>query len=190
MTNKHKNSRKLSSNNYFKGGFIKMPRHLLTMPGMAEMYEKEGVYGGWLYIVINLFLSGTATHWGGLSGRQLDTFAREVHKSRSYVKHIITDYNDLFVIDGDKFTSLWMMAQYNMALPECCQDALSPACTYYMRTEDIEIEQEKEKKEKGTVRVSDDTHMPPGEDGHPRTPSTEDDTENCDYTHYTHYLKR
>jgi len=56
MTQKHKNSSKLSSNNFFEGGFIKLPRHLLTMPSVAEMYEKEGSIGGWLYIVINLVL--------------------------------------------------------------------------------------------------------------------------------------
>lgn len=191
MTQKHKNSSKLSSNNFFEGGFIKLPRHLLTMPSVAEMYEKEGSIGGWLYIVINLVLSNTATHWGILSGRQLDAFAREVHKSRSYVKHIILDNKDLFVIDGDKFTSYWMVEQYKMELHGSLQKADSPARTLYMHAEDIEIEQEKENKEKGTVRVSDDTHMTQGEDTScPLAPSQEENDTNVNYTGFSNYLKR
>ena len=174
----------------FSDGFIKLPRHLLTLPGFEEMYENEHMAGGWLYIVINLELSNTATHWFLLSGRQLDALARYVSKSRTFVKHIITDYPDLFIVDGNRFTTYWMVEQFNIKeVPSTEQDGVSPVCTYNTRAEDLDKDVKKENKEKGIVRVSDDTHQP-SSDSPPPPPSDEEEDSNTNYIKYNHYFKR
>ena len=175
---------------FFGGGFIKMPRHLLTMPCFEDMYEKESIYGGWFYIIITLELSNASSHWLLLTGKLLDRFAKEIHKSRTYVRHLITDYPDLYIVDGNHFTTHWMVEQFSMKdVPSIEHKGTSPARTYYTHAEDIDKDVKKENKEKGIVRVSDDTHQP-SSDGPPPAPSDEKEEPDTNYNKYNHYFKR
>lgn len=175
---------------FFGGGFIKMPRHLLTMPCFEDMYEKESIYGGWFYIIINLELSNASSHWLLLTGKLLDRFAKEIHKSRTYVRHLITDYPDLYIVDGNHFTTHWMVEQFSMKdVPSIEHKGTSPARTYYTHAEDIDKDVKKENKEKGIVRVSDDTHQP-SSSSPPPAPSNEEEESDTNYNKYNHYFKR
>lgn len=173
---------------FFKGGFIKTPLHLLTMSGIDKLIDKKGGNGLGLYVMINLELSNSATHWGSLEGRQVSALAQKAHMRRSEVLNVINDYG-LFIIDGNRYTTPWMVEQFNMNAPNMSQTGTTPACTYNTRMQEIEKDIEKKNIEKGNVRVSDDTHMPSGEEGHPRAPSDEE-TETCNYKSFNHYLKR
>jgi len=148
MPTRVRSKRISSKSSKLSDGFIKLPRHLLTLPEFEEMYEKESVYGGWFYIIINLELCNASSHWLQLSGKLLDRFAKEIHKSRTYVKHLITDYPDLFIVEGDHFTSHWMVKQFNMEDEPCMeQNDATPARTYIKYAGDIDIGIDKEKKE-------------------------------------------
>ena len=174
---------KKSSN--LNGGFIKLDRNLMSRPEISHIIDKEGPSGLALYISINLYLARCEGGWGNYTGRQFSALAAELKKSRSDVRRVIDDYG-LFIIDGDRFTSQWMKQQFVHA----GQKSRSSRAYLLTHAEEIERDIEKKNKEKGTVRVSDDTHMPSGEEGHPLAPSVEDGTENCNYKNYNHYLKR
>ena len=190
MTAKVRFKRESSNGSKQGDGFIKLPRHLLTWPEFEVMYEKESVYGGWFYIIINLELSNTATHWLLLSSKMLARFSKEIHKSRTYVRHLIIDYPDLFIVVGDRFTTHWMVEQYNMKdVPGKGEKDVPPACSYNTHVEDINKDLKKENKEKGIVRVSDDTHQP-SSDSPPPPPSAEEEDSNTNYTNFNHYFKR
>lgn len=166
------------------GGFLKLDRNLMSQPEIAKLIDGEGPAGLALYISINLYLAHCEGGWGAYNGRQFSVLAVELKKNRSDVRHVIDNYG-LFVVDGERFTSLWMQQQFAHA-----GQKLGSSRTYlYMRAEEIEKDIEKKNKEKGNVRVSDDTHMPSGEEGHPRAPSDEE-TETCNYKSFNHYLKR
>lgn len=173
---------------FFKGGFIRMPMHLLTMPGIDKLIDKKGVHGLGLYLMINLELSNSATHWGSLEKRQVSALAQKARMRSREVLSIINDYG-LFMIDGGRYTTPWMVEQFNMNVANMPQTDTTPACTYNTRTQDIEKDTQKENKEKGSVRVSDDTHLPSDKDAHPLSPSGEE-TETCNYKSFNHYLKR
>ena len=73
-------------------------------------------------------------------------------------------------------------------------DSMTQTCdtrtrTYYTHAGDIDKDIEKENKEKGTVRVSDDTHQP-SSGCPPPTPSDEEAEAGANYNTYHHYFKR
>ena len=130
-------------------GFIRLQRNLLSLPKVADMYAVEGATGLGLYVSINLYLSHCEGGWGVYSGRQMSVLAYEGHRRRSEVKRLINDY-DLFVVDNKRFTSHWMQQQFDNDANKMPKRCSTPARTNYPRAEEIELEIEKENKEKGT----------------------------------------
>lgn len=167
------------------GGFIKLDRNLMSQPEIAKLIDGEGPSGLALYISINLYLAHCEGGWGAYTSRQFSALAVELKKNRSDVRHVIDNYG-LFVIDGDRFTSLWMQQQFAQA----GQKSRSSRPYLYMRAEEIEKDKEKKNQEKAIVRVSDDTHMASSEEGHPLAPSTEVENAKCNYQDFNHYLSR
>ena len=131
-------------------GFLKLQRNLLSMPGIADMYSVEGATGLGLYVSINLYLSHCEGGWGVYTGTQMTVLAVEGHRRRTEVKRVINDYG-LFVVDDKekRFTSHWMQQQFNKGARKLRQSCGTPARTYNPRAEEIELEIEKENKEKG-----------------------------------------
>ena len=127
-----------------------MHRNLLSMPGIVDLYSVEGATSLGLYVSINLYLSHCEGGWGVYTGTQMTVLAVEGHRHRSDVKRVITDYG-LFVVDDKekRFTSHWMQQQFNKTARKLRQSCTTPARTYYSRAEELELEIEKENKEKG-----------------------------------------
>ena len=117
-------------------GFIKLYRNVLSRPEMTDLIAEEGATGFGTYLMIVLYLSQCDDYEGVFTNGQLSTLAVLAKKSRAYVRHIIVDYN-LFRIEGKRFRESFMNQN-------------SPARNNRYAGEDIEIDIEKEKKEKGT----------------------------------------
>ena len=137
------------------------------------MYAEEGATGLGLYVAINLYLSHCEGGWGVYNGRQLSVIAIEGHRHRSDVKRVVEDYG-LFVIEGSRFTSLWMQQQYGKVAARLRQGCDTPARTYNSRAEDIEIDIEKEKQKKCVCL--DDTHDSFSDSPQPLRPQSEFET--------------
>lgn len=131
--------------------FIKLERELLSQPEMDDLLAEEGAAGLGIYIAVNLYLAHCEGGCGVYSGRQLSALAVQLKKHRSDVNRIITKYG-LFVIDGSRFTSLWMQRLYAKGASRL----LHSRAYLLMRAEDIDIDTEKEKKKKCVCQ--DDTH--------------------------------
>ena len=123
------------NNKYSDKGFIRMPRHLDTMPDMAKMLEHEGALGFGIYNWINMKLNNSAEHWLDYTGRQLRAWAIVFKTKSNVIKRIIDNYN-LFVINGNRFTSRLMIQQYRMEDSPRPQDDKIPARTYYTHAEE------------------------------------------------------
>lgn len=136
-------------------GFLQLQRDLLSQPQIADMYAEEGATGLGLYVALNLYLSHCGGGWGIFTSKKLTAIAVEAHRHRGDVKRIIEDY-DLFIVDTktNRFTSPWIQQQFNKCATKIHQSCATPAHTSSMRAEEIEVEIEKEKKEKGG-KVSD-----------------------------------
>ena len=154
-------------------GFLKLSRNMLTQPEVADMYAEEGATGLGLYVAINLYLSHCEGGWGVYNGRQLSVIAIEGHRHRSDVKRVVEDYG-LFVIEGTRFTSLWMQQQYGKVAARLRQGCRTPARTYNTHAEDIEIDIEKEKQKKCVCL--DDTHAGFSDSPQPLRPQSEFET--------------
>lgn len=168
------------------GGFIKLTRNLESMPEVAKIIDNKGAAGLGIYIHLNLYLAHCKGGWGNYSGRQFSALAVELKKNRSDVRDIIDNYG-LFIVDGDRFTSLWMQQQFANA----GEKTRSSRTNIYIRAEEIDKDIEKKNKEKAKVRVSDDTHMASGDGNQlPPSPSSEDGETTVNYQDYNNYLKR
>lgn len=117
-------------------GFIKLYRSMLSKPEMTDLVNEQGAVGFGVYMMIVLYLSQCDDFEGAYTNGQLQSLADQARKSRAYIRHIIEDYG-LFKIEGKRFHESFMN-QY------------SHARTNRYAREDIEIDKEKEKKEKGT----------------------------------------
>lgn len=168
------------------GGFIKLPRKLMSQPEISQLIDKEKGLGLGLYFSINLYLANCKGGWGLYTGRQFRALAAEMKTSWKVVKRVIDAYG-LFIVEGDRFTSPWIQDQFAHA----GKKRGSSRANILMRAEDIEKDIEKKNKEKATMRVSDDTHMAFGEGNQsPPSPSMEEENSNCNYQNFSHYLKR
>lgn len=186
MKTRNRDNSKATKGSKLSSGFIKLPRHLESQPEIARLMNEKGAAGIGLYISVNLYLANCEGGWGSYTGRQLSSIATSCKKHRSDVKSVIDDYG-LFVVEGDRFTSLWMQKQFANAASKIAHSRAN----IYIRTEEIDEEVEKNNKEKGIVRISDDTHKPSGEDnGLPFTPSVDDEDTKTNYQEYSHYLNR
>jgi hypothetical protein len=82
-----------------------------------------------------------------------------------------------------------MKEQYSMDADSEQQTCYTRTRTYYTHAEDIDKDVKKENKEKGIVRVSDDTHQP-SSSSPPPAPSNEEEESDTNYNKYNHYFKR
>ncbi len=131
-------------------GFIKLYRSVLSKPEMTDLVAEQGATGFGTYLMIVLYLSQCDDGEGLFTNAQLSALAAMAHKSRAYVRCIITRYG-LFRIDGKRFR----VASGSNHDEDRNQN--SPAYLS-LRTQDKEVEIEKENKENAVVRESDDTH--------------------------------
>ncbi len=120
-------------------GFLKLYRSILSKPGIAELVSDEGAVGFGVYMMIVLYLSQCDDYEGCLTNGQLQILADQARKSRAYIRHIIEGYG-LFVIEGKRFHESFIN-QY------------SPARKNRYAREEIEIDIEKENKEKSQACV-------------------------------------
>ena len=134
-------------------GFLKLQRDLLSQPQIADMYAEEGATGLGLYVALNLYLSHCEGGWGIYTSKKLTAIAVEAHRHRSDVKRIIDDYG-LFITKDSRFTSFWIQRQFTKDASKMRRRCVTPAHSSYMCAEEIEVEIEKENKEKGG-KVSD-----------------------------------
>ena len=88
--------------------FIKLNRELLSQPEVDDLLAEEGAAGLGIYVAVNLYLAHCEGGCGVYSSRQLSSLAVQLKKHRSDVDRI-----SLFVIDGSRFTSLWMQQLYS-----------------------------------------------------------------------------
>jgi len=139
-------------------GFLQLQRDLLSQPQIADMYAEEGATGLGLYVALNLYLSHCKGGWGTFTSKKLTAVAVEAHRHRGDVKRIIEDY-DLFVVDAEnnRFTSPWIQQQFGRCASKMRQRCATPAHSYLMRAEEIELEIDKKEKQKKCVCL-DDTH--------------------------------
>ena len=121
--------------------FIKLNRELLSQPEVDDLLAEEGAAGLGIYVAVNLYLAHCEGGCGIYSSRQLSSLAVQLKKHRSDMDRIITKYG-LFVIDGSRFTSLWMQQLYSKDAAKL----LHSRAYLSMRAEDIDIDIEKEKK--------------------------------------------
>jgi hypothetical protein len=115
-------------------GFIKLYRSMLSKPEMTDLVNEQGAVGFGVYMMIVLYLSQCDDYEGAYTNGQLQSLADQARKSRAYIRHIIEDYG-LFKIEGKRFHESFMN-QYSHARNNRCAG------------EDVEIDIEKEKKEK------------------------------------------
>jgi hypothetical protein len=168
------------------GGFIKLPRKLMSQSEIFQLIDKEKGLGLGLFVSINLYLTNCEGGWGLYVGRQFKALATEMRTNWKVVKRVIDDYG-LFIVEGNRFTSPWMQDLFAHA----GKKRGSSRANILMCAEDIEKDIEKKNKEKATMRVSDDTHMASGKESQlPPSPSMEDENSNCNYQDFNHYLKR
>ena len=150
---------------------------MLTKPELTDLVAEQGAAGLGVYIMVMLYLSQCDDYEGAFTNGQLSAFAAQARKPRSYVRQIICGYH-LFDIQGKRFK---VASKSPLNLDEIStKSSHSPARRNRYAGEDIEVEIEKENKEKVDVRVSDDTHSTLEEDAAPAT----------DYRSYEQYLKR
>jgi hypothetical protein len=134
--------------------FIKLYRNVLSKPEMTDLVAEEGAAGFGTYLIVLLYLSQCDDFEGAYTNGQLSTLAVLAKKSRAYVRHIIADY-DLFVIEGKRFRDSFL-------------NRYSPARNNRNAGEEIEIEEEKEIKEKAGSVCLDDTRPPESPPAAPR----------------------
>ena len=115
-------------------GFVKLYRSMLSKPEMTDLVNEQGAVGFGVYMMIVLYLSQCDDFEGAYTNGQLQSLADQARKSRAYIRHIIEDYG-LFKIEGKRFHESFMN-QYSHARNNRCAG------------EDVEIDIEKEKKEK------------------------------------------
>ena len=133
--------------------FIKLQRELLSQPQVVDLLAEEGAAGLGIYVTLNLYLAHCEGGWGIYTGRQLSSLAIQLKKHRSDVNRVICNYG-LFVIEGSRFTSLWMQQQF----PKDSAKMLHSRPYISMRAEDIELEKEKKKEKKKKCVCLNDTH--------------------------------
>ena len=126
-------------------GFIKLYRNVLSKPEMTDLVAKHGAEGFGVYIMLMIYLSQCDDYEGPFTNGLLSSIAVQAHKSRKYVRHIACDFQ-LFEINGKRFRAASGFGQDSIRNESKTQN--SPARTNRYAGEDIEIDIEKEKKEK------------------------------------------
>lgn len=138
-------------------GFIKLYRNVLSKPEMTDLVAKHGAEGFGVYMMLMIYLSQCDDYEGPFTNGLLSSIAVQAHKSRKYVRHIACDFQ-LFEINGKRFRAASGFGQDSIRNESKTQN--SPARTNRYADEDIEIDIEKENKEKAGCVCPDDTRLP------------------------------
>ena len=138
-------------------GFIKLYRNVLSKPEMTDLVAKHGAEGFGVYIMLMIYLSQCDDYEGPFTNGLLSSIAVQAHKSRKYVRHIACDFQ-LFEINGKRFRAASGFGQDSIRNESKTQN--SPARTNRYAGEDIDIDIEKENKEKAGCVCPGDTRLP------------------------------
>jgi len=127
-------------------GFVKLYRSMLSKPEMTDLVNEQGAVGFGVYMMIVLYLAQCDDNEGMFTNGQLSAFAAQAKTTRKNVRHIIEDFG-LFEINGNRFKTA-TKSEESLNKTET-QSPHSRARKDMYAGEDIEIDKEKENKEKG-----------------------------------------
>lgn len=127
-------------------GFVKLYRSMLSKPEMTDLVNEQGAVGFGVYMMIVLYLAQCDDYEGMFTNGQLSAFAAQAKTTRKKVRHIIEDFG-LFEICGNRFKTA-TKSEESLNKTET-QSPHSRARKDMYAREDIEIDKEKENKEKG-----------------------------------------
>ena len=127
-------------------GFVKLYRSMLSKPEMTDLVNEQGAVGFGVYMMIVLYLAQCDDYEGMFTNGQLSAFAAQAKTTRKNVRHIIEDFG-LFEICGNRFKTA-TKSEESLNKTET-QSPHSRARKDMYAGEDIEIDKEKENKEKG-----------------------------------------
>ena len=127
-------------------GFVKLYRSMLSKPEMTDLVNEQGAVGFGVYMMIVLYLAQCDDNEGMFTNGQLQAFAAQTKTTRKKVRHIIEDFG-LFEICGNRFKTA-TKSEESLNKTET-QSPHSRARKDMYAGEDIEIDKEKENKEKG-----------------------------------------
>lgn len=150
-------------------GFIKLYRNVLSKPEVADLVAEQGAAGFGTYLIVLLYLSQCDDFEGAFTNGQLSAFAAQAQKTRRFVRHVICDYK-LFEVSGNRFRIATESRQSINKIET--KPSYSPTRKNRYAGEEIEIDKEKENKEKPSACVC------------------LDDTQQTDYRQYEKYLSR
>ena len=126
-------------------GFIKLYRSMLSKPEMTDLVNEQGAVGFGVYMMIVLYLSQCDDNEGMFTNGQLSAFAAQAKTTRKIVRHIIEDFG-LFEINGNRFKTATKSEESSNKTET--KSPHSHARKDMYAGEDVEIDIEKEKKEK------------------------------------------
>ena len=126
-------------------GFIKLYRSMLSKPEMTDLVNEQGAVGFGVYLMIVLYLAQCDDYEGMFTNGQLSAFAAQAKTTRRNVRHIIEDFG-LFEINGNRFKTATKSEESSNKTET--KSPHSHARKDMYAGEDIEIDIEKEKKEK------------------------------------------
>ena len=126
-------------------GFIKLYRSMLSKPEMTDLVNEQGAVGFGVYMMIVLHLSQCDDYEGMFTNGQLSAFAAQAKTTRKNVRHIIEDFG-LFEINGNRFKTATKSEESSNKTET--KSPHSHARNNRYAGEDVEIDIEKEKKEK------------------------------------------
>ena len=127
-------------------GFVKLYRSMLSKPEMTDLVNEQGAVGFGVYMMIVLYLAQCDDYEGMFTNGQLRAFAAQAKTTRRNVRHIIEDFG-LFEINGNRFTTATKSEESSNKT--ATKSSHSHARKDMYAREDIEIDKEKENKEKG-----------------------------------------
>ena len=127
-------------------GFVKLYRSMLSKPEMTDLVNEQGAVGFGVYMMIVLYLAQCDDYEGMFTNGQLSAFAAQAKTTRKNVRHIIEDFG-LFEINGNRFKTA-TKSEESLNKTETKSSHSRARKDMYAR-EDIEIDKEKENKEKG-----------------------------------------
>ena len=126
-------------------GFVKLYRNTLSKPEMTDLVNEQGAVGFGVYLMIVLHLSQCDDFEGMFTNGQLSAFAAQAKTTRKNVRHIIEDFG-LFEISGNRFKTATKSEESSNKTET--KSPHSHARNNRYAGEDVEIDIEKEKKEK------------------------------------------
>ena len=144
---------------------------MLSKPEMTDLVAEQGAAGFGVYIMVLLYLAQCDDFEGMFTNGQLSAFAAQAKKPRSFVRKIICDYG-LFEINKNRFR---VATKSEVSLNEIAtKPSHSPARINRYTRDKVEIDIEKENKEKADVRVPEGTHSAGRGIRPPLTPPTQE----------------